>query len=131
MSVVDKYIEGVTYFTIIQNKTETPNNRFEWGEGIRRFLHPTEEQFGRGRRSGPPPLKFLLIRSVQFASDTLDLIENGRVVHIIWRDLSEGKTENGIVHVLSSSLMREIEGADTGGSILTRAAFFPPVLLPS
>jgi len=41
IQIVD--IEGVPYLIIVQNKAEASNSRFEWGEGICRFLYCTEE----------------------------------------------------------------------------------------
>ena len=81
------YTEGVSYLIIVQDKAEASNSRFEWGEGICRFLCCTEEQFGRGRCSGLPQPKFALICSIWFAlagtESILSPIENGGAVYIV------------------------------------------------
>jgi len=80
---------GASYLTIVQNKAQTSNNRFEWGEGICRFLYPMEQQFGCGRCSGPQPLEFVLICNIQLAlvrtRDIASLIGNSRVIYAVWR----------------------------------------------
>ena len=81
------YAKGVSYLIIIKNKTEASNNRFEWREGICRFLHCMEQQFGCHRHSRLPRLKFILICSAWFTlariKTILDLIRNGRASYVI------------------------------------------------
>jgi len=53
---------GGPYLAVFKNKAETSGNRFERTEGICGISHPTQEQFGRSRRSRSP-VRFSLIRS--------------------------------------------------------------------
>ena len=61
VSVCVTYTEWLQYLIIVQDEAETSNNGFERRKGVCRFLRPTEEQFGCGRCSGPPPLEFFPI----------------------------------------------------------------------
>ena len=54
MSVLDSIQRRESYLAIVEDKTETSGDRLEGAEGICGVPHPTEEQLGRGRRSGFP-----------------------------------------------------------------------------
>jgi len=127
------YTVELLYLKIVHNIAETTNYRFEWGEGICRFLCPTEEQFGSGRCNRLPLLEFIPIRSVWLilarTKGILGLIGNGRVICSVW-GTDQRQNKYRAVRVPSGLPPCTIEGMDVGGSSAGTASF-PPTSLPS
>lgn len=76
------------YLAVFQDKAETSSDRFEWTEGIRGVSHPTQEQFGRGRRSRFPVGFFLIRTTARFSvpagtKNFWSTIGGGRGVYVV------------------------------------------------
>jgi hypothetical protein len=52
LRIVVRVLCGESYLIIVQNKAETPNDRFQGRKGICRISHTTEKSFGGGGCNG-------------------------------------------------------------------------------
>ena len=122
-------VERGPYLTIVEDKAEAPNNRFEWRENIRRFFRSAEEKFGRGRCGGLQLLESVLICGVWFTlvgtGGILGLIGNSRAVFVVWRDPSEAENRKQYCsHTLWFPDMRDRRCGREGIGI-DKSGFFP------
>ena len=101
ISVVGSAYGGGSYLAVFQDKAEASCDRLERGEGICGVPHPTEEQFGRGRRSGLPVSTNLGSVPFVFApcQPMLDtLLQSGeRISYVVHVDFSSAKMVVAII----------------------------------